>query len=191
MNSMPNMQIIVPSDAVTLRWAIKKAAEINGPVYIRVPRVSAPVHHVSAHGLEFGKSILHRKGRDVSIVATGLMLDLSLEAAKELEADGISASVIEMLTFKPFDQDGVIEAAKDTGAIVTAEEHSRYGGLYSLVSETTAEYRPIPVLPVAIEDRFGETGTYKQIMGACGLTTEHIVQQSYRAIEMKKTKVYR
>ena len=185
MNAMPNMRIFVPSDSVTLRWALRKAASIEGPVYIRVPRVAARSLHKENQNFEPEKGIVHRIGVDVTIVATGLMVDKALTAAQILVREGISVSVIEMLTIKPFDRESIIRQASMTGAFVTVEEHSRYGGLFSLVSETVAENCPAPVLPVAIEDRFGETGEYEQLLESCGLTVEHIIQQAHKAIECK------
>lgn len=185
MNAMPNMQILAPSDAVTLRWALREAANIRGPVYIRVPRVSAETCHKEDQRFRFGKGIIHRLGTDVTIVTMGLMLEKALTAAQMLSQEGIYASVIEILTMKPFDKECIIHQAAITGAFVTVEEHSRYGGLFSLVSETVAESCHAPVLPVAIEDRFGETGEYEQLLEACGLTVKHIIQQAHKAIKSK------
>ena len=185
MGAMPNMHILVPSDSITLRWSLREAAAVDGPVYIRVPRVPAPTCHEERQTFNLGKCITHRIGVDVTIVATGLMTGVSLKAAEMLSGMGISASVLEMLTIKPFDREAIISQALTTGAFVTVEEHSRYGGLFSLVSETTAENCHVPVLPVSIEDRFGETGEYAQLLETCGLTVDHIIQQTCRAIEQK------
>ena len=185
MNSLPNMQILVPSDELSLRWAIREATKIEGPVYIRVPRVEAPDCHSENDEFQFGKGKLIREGKDVTIIAMGLMLSKALEAAENLEKQGISAAVAEIMTLKPFDAEFVAEAAKKTGAVVTVEEHSRYGGLFSLVSGALSERCHVPVLPVAIEDRFGETGTYSQILESCGLTVEHIEARVREAINKK------
>lgn len=185
MSSLPNMSILVPSDRATLGWALHAAAEIDGPVYIRVPRVAAPELHVVHDGFEFGKAVFHREGKDVTIITMGLMLDIALKAADELEKEGISATVAEMLTLKPIDKETILNQAESTGAIVTVEEHSRYGGLFSQVSEILAENNPTPVFPVAIGDRFGETGEYDQILESCGLTVEHIVEQARKAVNSK------
>lgn len=185
MCALPNMQVLVPSDEVTMHWTIRKAAEIKGPVFVRVPRVAAPVLHAPDAEFEFGKGFFHRKGGDVTIVTTGLMLDASLRAADVLAAEGIGAEVIEIITLKPFDSETIVASAKRTGAVVTAEEHSRYGGLFSMVSGTLSEQFPVPVASVAIEDRFGETGEYEKLLAACGLTVEHITAQAHKAMSMK------
>lgn len=188
MNSLPNMKIMVPSDEPTMHWVINEAAKIDGPVFIRVPRVGAPVLHTSDCKFEVGKGVLHREGKDVTIVTTGMMLQYSIEAAEKLAAEGIEAEVIEMITIKPLDKEILLNSAKKTGTVVTTEEHSRYGGLFSIVSETLSETYPVPVRPVAIEDRFGESGEYWQILQACGLTTEHIIEEAHKSISMKKYK---
>lgn len=185
MNSLPNMQILVPSDELSLRWAIREAAKIEGPVYVRVPRVEAPACHNEDFNFEFGKGKLIKEGTDLTIIATGLMLSKALDAAANLEKQGISAAVAEIMTLKPFDADFVVDAAKKTGAVVTVEEHSKFGGLFSLVSGALSARCPVPVLPVAIEDRFGETGTYAQILESCGLTVEHIEAMALEAINKK------
>ena len=185
MSSMPNMKVIVPSDKHTLRWALKTAADVKGPVYIRIPREAAPVLHHEEDCFEFGKAILHRDGKDLTIISMGLMLEPALNAASLLEKEGLSAAVLEILTLKPLDKNAIIEQANKTGAIITAEEHSRYGGLFSMVSQTVVETQPVPVLSVAVNDRFGETGEYRQLLDACGLNVEHILEQAHKIISMK------
>ncbi len=186
MTSLPNMHVIVPSDEATARWAIRGAAEVEGPVFVRIARVPAPDFHTNTDFV-FGRSNVLREGTDVTILAMGLMTAKALEAADLLAGQGISAEVLESLTLKPFDRETLAASAAKTGAVVTAEEHSRYGGLFSVASETLSETSPVPVLPVAIEDRFGETGTYDQLLGTLGLTADHIVSQALRAIGMKKS----
>ena len=185
LGSIPNMKLLVPSDDITLRWAIREAAEIDGPVYVRVPRVAAERCHSEDDTFEFGKGIVHREGTDLTIVTMGLMLEQSLKAADTLEKEGISASVVEILTLKPFDKELIVGQAKKTGALVTVEEHNLFGGLFSLTAEAVSETNPVPVTHIAVEDRFGETGSYSEILDSCGLTTEHIVEQAKKAVALK------
>lgn len=186
MTALPNMKVMVPSDTVTMHWAIREAANVDGPVFIRVPRVPAPEFHSDSAKLEFGKGVLLREGTDVTIVTMGMMLEPAMKAAEILAAEGIQAEVIEALTIKPFDAQLLLQSRAKTGAVVTAEEHSRYGGLFSIVSEVLSENAPAPVLPVAIEDRFGASGTYAELLEDCGLTAQHIVEQARKAVAMKK-----
>jgi len=169
-----------------MHWAIREAAKVDGPVFVRVPRVPAKEVHAADTEFEFGKGLVLRPGSDVTIVAMGMMMEPALQAAELLAAEGIQAEVVECITVKPFDQELLLASAAKTGAVVTAEEHSRYGGLFSIVAETISENTPMPVLPVAIEDRFGATGTYEQLLEDCGLTAEHIAAQARKAVSMKK-----
>lgn len=186
MTSLPNMKVLVPSDTASMHWAIREAAKVDGPVFVRVPRVPAKEVHAADTRFEFGKGLVLRQGTDVTIVAMGMMMEAALQAADTLAEEGIQAEVVECLTIKPFDKELLLESASKTGAVVTAEEHSRYGGLFSIVAQTISENAPVPVLPVAIEDRFGATGTYEQLLEDCGLTAEHIVDQAKKAVSMKK-----
>lgn len=159
MRSIPNMTVINPADAIETEAAILAVAEYKGPCYVRLGRLAVEnVNDNANYKFEIGKGVTLANGSDVTIVATGIMVKLALEAKEELAKDGIDARVINIHTIKPIDSDLLIKAAKETGAIVTAEEHSIIGGLGSAVSEVLCEEMPVPVLKVGIEDTFGESG---------------------------------
>lgn len=185
MRAMPGTTVVVPSDEVTLRKAVLQSANHVGPFYLRVPRVPAPVLHDSQVEFEFGRGLIMREGSDVTIVAMGMMLSKALEAADVLAGRGISAAVIEIHTLKPIDAELLASSASKTGAVVTVEEHTRYGGLYSAVVEVLSQVKPVPVRHVAIEDRFGESGQYEEILAVCGLTVEHIVREAEIVVSSK------
>ena len=159
MRTIPGMTIINPSDDVEAKAAVKAAYEMEGPVYLRFGRLAVPViNDTPDYKFEIGKGVVLREGTDVTIIATGLEVNESLEAAKMLEADGIRAQVINMHTIKPLDADLVAETAAKTGKVVTVEEHSIIGGLGSAVAEVLAERQPTKLLRIGVEDRFGESG---------------------------------
>jgi transketolase len=187
MRSIPNMVVINPADAVETEAAILAVAEYNGPCYVRLGRLPVSViNDNDSYKFEIGKGVTLAQGNDVTIVATGMMVELALEAKEELTKDGINARVINIHTIKPIDKDLLINAAKETGAIVTAEEHSIIGGLGSAVAEVVAEECPVPVIKVGIKDTFGESGKPNELLKAYGLTTEAIVEHSKKAISLKK-----
>ncbi|NFS76157.1 transketolase family protein [Clostridium botulinum] len=187
MRSIPNMTVINPADAIETEAVILAVAEYNGPCYVRLGRLAVEnVNDNANYKFEIGKGVTLANGNDVTIVATGIMVKLALEAKEELAKDGIDARVINIHTIKPIDSDLLIKAAKETGAIVTAEEHSIIGGLGSAVSEVLCEEMPVPVLKVGIEDTFGESGKPEQLLKAYGLTTEKIVEKARKAISLKK-----
>lgn len=187
MRSIPNMTVINPADAVETAAAIKAIAEFNGPCYVRLGRMAvANVNDESSYKFEIGKGITLAEGTDVTIVATGIMVEAALEAKDELAKDGISARVINIHTIKPIDTDLIVKAAKETGAIVTAEEHSIIGGLGSAVSEVVGEEYPVPVLKVGIKDTFGESGKPNELLEKYGLTAKDIVAKVKKALEIKK-----
>ncbi|NFN94198.1 transketolase family protein [Clostridium botulinum] len=187
MRSIPNMTVINPADAIETEAAILAVAEYKGPCYVRLGRLTVEnVNDNANYKFEIGKGVTLANGNDVTIVATGIMVKLALEAKEELAKDGIDARVINIHTIKPIDSDLLIKAAKETGAIVTAEEHSIIGGLGSAVSEVLCEEMPVPVLKVGIEDTFGESGKPEQLLKAYGLTTEKIVERAKKAISIKK-----
>lgn len=187
MRSIPNMIVINPSDAVETEAAILAVAEYNGPCYVRLGRLAVSViNDNDSYKFEIGKGVTLAQGNDVTIVATGMMVELALEAKEELAKDGINARVINIHTIKPIDKDLLINAAKETGAIVTAEEHSIIGGLGSAVAEVVTEECPVPVVKVGIKDTFGESGKPNELLKAYGLTTEAIVEHSKKAISLKK-----
>jgi len=187
MRSIPNMVVINPADAVETEAAILAVAEYNGPCYVRLGRLAVSViNDAESYKFEIGKGVTLAQGNDITIVATGIMVELALEAKDELAKEGINARVINIHTIKPIDKALLIKAAKETGAIVTAEEHSVIGGLGSAVAEVVTEECPVPVLKVGIKDTFGESGNPNELLKAYGLTTDAIVEYSKKAISLKK-----
>ena len=187
MRSIPNMTVINPADAVETEAAILAVAEYNGPCYVRLGRLPVSViNDTRNYKFEIGKGVTLAQGDDITIVATGIMVELALEAKDELAKDGIKARVINIHTIKPIDRYLLIKAAKETGAIVTAEEHSIIGGLGSAVAEVVTEECPVPVLKVGIKDTFGESGKPNELVKVYGLTTQAIVDYSKKAISLKK-----
>jgi len=185
--SIPNITVISPADAIETRAAVKAAIEYEGPVYLRLGRLAVPVlYDEKTYKFEWGKGVTLSEGTDVTLIATGLMVHEALAAKDLLEGEGISARVINIHTVKPIDRDIIIKAAKETGAIVTAEEHNVHGGLASAVAEVTVEYYPVPVKFVAIMDRFGKSGKPAPLMKEYGLTAEDIANKAKEAIKMKK-----
>ena len=187
MRSIPGMVVINPADAVEARAAIKTALEYKGPMYIRLGRLAVPVYNdIDTYEFKLGKGVCLKDGTDVTIVATGLMVDMANNAAKALETEGISARVINIHTIKPLDTEIIIKAAKETGAIVVAEEHNILGGLGSAVTEAVCEEFPVPVLRVGTNDVFGRSGKVPPLLEAYGLTAENIAQKAKQAIALKK-----
>ena len=187
MRSIPGMTVINPADDVEAAAAIKAALEMNGPVYMRFGRYAVPVLNDNAeYKFEIGKGIQLRDGSDVTIVATGVLVYMALEAAETLAAEGISARVINIHTIKPLDNEILAKAAKETGAIVTAEEHNILGGLGSAVAESVAEVCPVPVLRVGTEDKYGHSGKVPPLLEMYGLTPANIAEKARKAIALKK-----
>ncbi|MDO4332837.1 MAG: transketolase family protein [Eubacteriales bacterium] len=165
MRTIPGMTILNPSDAVEARACVLAALEYEGPVYMRFGRAAVPVINDNAeYHFEMGKGTLLREGSDVTIVATGIMVNSALEAAEMLAAEGISAEVINICTIKPLDSELIVKSAKKTGKVVTAEEHSIIGGLGSAVCEALAESFPAPVYRIGIRDEFGQSGSASVLM---------------------------
>lgn len=180
--AVPNLTVFVPADAVETKKAVMAAAEIKGPVYIRLGRAAVPVLHGEDFVFEPGKAVVMREGGDAAIIAAGVMVAEALAAAEELSREGISVRVLNIHTIKPLDKEAIISAAKETGAIVTAEEHSVIGGLGSAVAETVGEHYPVPVFRVGIPDVFGESGTPDQLMEKYGLKAHHLAAAVRKAI---------
>ena len=185
MRSIPNMVIINPADDVEAMAAVHAAVDHEGPVYMRFGRLAVPRVNSEDYKFELGKGVLLKDGKDVTIVATGLMVNEALIAAETLKAEGIDARVINIHTIKPIDKDILIAAAKETGAIVTAEEHSIIGGLGSAVSEALAEEYPVPVVKLGVNDTFGKSGPALELLKIFGLDAENIVIKAKKAIELK------
>lgn len=187
MRSIPNMVVINPADSVETEAAILAAAEYQGPCYVRLGRLAVDtINDEASYKFEIGKGITLADGNDVTIAATGMMVQLALQAKEELSKEGINARIINIHTIKPIDSNLLVKAAKETGAIVTAEEHSIIGGLGSAVSEVVTEECPVPVVKVGIKDTFGESGKPDQLLEKYGLTVEAIVNSAKRAISLKK-----
>lgn len=186
MRTIPGMTILSPADGNEAKACVRAAAEFDGPVYLRFGRMPLPFIFDEDYKIEIGKGVTLKDGSDVTIVANGLMVGMALEAAETLKAEGISARVINIHTIKPLDEELVIKAAKETGAIVTAEEHSIIGGLGGAVAETLAETCPVPVLRVGVEDKFGTSAPAAEVLKAYGLTAENIVKKAKQAIALKK-----
>ena len=187
MRTIPGMVIVNPADAVEARAAIKAALEYTGPMYIRLGRLAVPVYNdPTTYKFELGKGICLKDGTDVTIVATGLMVDMATNAAKMLEEKGINARVINIHTIKPLDKEIILKAARETGALVVAEEHNIIGGLGSAVTETVCEALPVPVLRVGTNDVFGRSGKVPPLLEMYGLTAENIAAKAELAISLKK-----
>ena len=164
MRTIPGMTIINPADDIEAKQAVKAAYEIQGPVYLRFGRLAAPVINDENYRFELGKGALMRKGSDVTIIATGLMVAMSLEAAEKLAEDGISAEVINIHTIKPIDEEIIINSAKKTGKVVTVEEHSVIGGLGSAVCDVLSEKLPTPVQKIGVNDVYGHSGPALELL---------------------------
>ena len=186
MRTIPGMTIINPADDIEARLAVMAAAEIDGPVYMRFGRLAVPRIFDENYKFEIGKGVYLKEGKDVTIIATGLMVERALQAAEQLKAEGIDAAVINMATIKPIDRDIIVDAAKKTGAIVTAEEHSVIGGLGEAVAGVVAETTPVPVLRVGVEDTFGKSGPALELLEIFGLNAENICKKAKQAIANKQ-----
>ena len=187
MRTIPGMTIINPADATEARAAVEAAIKFQGPVYMRFGRFAVPtLFDKDTYNFEIGKGVQMVEGKDVTIVATGLMVHMAIDAAKILADRGISARVINIHTIKPIDKEIILKAAAETGAIVTAEEHSIIGGLGSAVSEVVCEGCPVPVVRVGVEDQYGHSGKVPPLLEMYGLTTENIVAKAEAAIALKK-----
>ena len=175
MRSIPGMTVIVPSDDVEARAAVKAAYEFEGPVYLRFGRSGVPVFHDEDYKFEIGKGEVLQDGTDVAIIATGLMVCEAMKAGEELRAEGINARVVNMATIKPLDEELVLKAAEECGKIVTCEEHSIIGGLGEAVSALLSEKLPTPVRRIGVNDEFGHSGPAADLLKDFGLSAENIV----------------
>ena len=182
MRSITNMTVVVPSDGIEAEKMIFAAAEFDGPMYIRLGRSAVPTIFEEDYNFEIGKGVVLRDGNDATIIACGIMVNEALIAADMLKEENINARVINMSTIKPIDTDLIIKAAKETKAIVTAEEHSVIGGLGSAVSEVVSESNPIIVKKVGMNDCFGESGTPSELLEKYGLTAKNIVEKVKEAL---------
>lgn len=185
MRSLPNMTVIVPGDSMAVAKLLPQVVEWRGPVYFRLNRNEVPTLFEDSYSPQIGKSVLLRPGWDITFIACGLMVSRALEAADQLETEGLQVRVIEMHTIKPLDGEAVEQAARETGAIVSVEEHSIVGGLGAAVTELVTERFPVPVKRIGLQDRFAETGPYNTILDHYGMSVSHIISAAHSAIEMK------
>jgi transketolase len=185
MRALPNMVVLVPADGEETRQMVLAAAEYNGPVYIRMGRLEVPVIFGEDYHFEIGKAKVIKEGTDVAIMANGLMVTAALEAAEQLSADGISVSVVNVSSVKPLDEETILRVAKETGAVVTAEEHNIIGGLGSAIAEVLGEKLPTPMVRVGLKDTFGESGRPYELLEKYGLTKENLVKAVHQVLTKK------
>lgn len=184
--SFPGFRVIVPADASEAAQAVRVAAATPGPFYIRLTRPKTPVVYGADHSFRLGRAATLREGRDATIIATGLMVAIALDAAQNLGRDGVDCQVLAMSTLKPLDEDAVLKAARETGAIVTAEEHLRWGALGSAVAQVVGEKWPVPTALVAIEDTYSCSGKPEELLQERGLTAGNI-ESAVRSVISRKT----
>ena len=182
--SLSGFTVVCPADSVEAAQAVRAAAKTEGPFYIRLSRANTPVIHDEGYQFELGKAEVVHDGSDVAIVGTGVMVSVGLDAAVLLEQEGISARVINVHTLSPIDESVILAAARDTGAIVTAEEHLAHGGLGSIVAQVVGQAIPVPLEMVALRG-YSESGTANELMAKAGLTPESVRDAAKRAIQRK------
>ncbi len=185
MRVLPHMTVIVPADAVEAAAAVKALVEFDGPAYVRLSRAATPVVLPEDYRFEVGKAVVLRDGADVAIIACGVEVPAALDAAEQLATQGISARVIDMATIKPIDVDAITAAARDCGAILTAEEHQVRGGLGSAVAEVVAQHHPVPMDLVGMDDAFGESGTADELLARYGLDAASIAARAAKLVQRK------
>lgn len=185
MRALPNMTVFVPADGIETKQVIKAAAELEGPVYIRLGRPKVPVLFGDDYKFEIGKGVVLKEGTDVTLIGTGIMVSKAMEAAELLAAEGISAAVVNISTIKPLDAELIIAQAQKTGAVVTCEEHTICGGLGSAVAEVLVENCPVPMARVGVEDKFGESGLPDELLEKYGLSASNIAAKAKAVIAKK------
>lgn len=186
MRTIPGMTIINPADDVEAKAAVRAAIEHVGPVYMRFGRLAVPVFNdPDTYKFELGKGIKLREGKDIAIIATGLMVNEAIEAGKNLAANGIEATIINIHTIKPIDKEIIINAAKETGLVLTVEEHSIIGGLGSAVSEVLAENLPTKLVRIGVNDQYGYSGPAVDLLKKFGLSADNIVKTAIDAVKNK------
>lgn len=186
MRSLPNMTVVVPADGVSARKMVHNLYQMEGPAYLRLGRPAVPILYKEDDQVEIGKGNLLREGSDAAIIACGIMVAKALQAAEVLAASGIQVAVADMHTIKPLDEELVLKLARQTGALLTVEEHSVIGGLGSAVCETVSENFPVPVLRMGIADVFGQSGTPDKLLEHYGLTPDNIVQHIHKLLEKRR-----
>jgi transketolase len=183
--SLANMVVLAPADGVETKKMMEFANNYYGPVYIRLARDPLPTVFSEDYKFELGKAVKVREGKDVTIISTGTQTGRSLEAAEKLAEEGINAAVLHMPTIKPLDKEAIIQAAEDTGVIVTSEEHSIYGGLGSAVAEVLVEEKPVPMLRVGVKDRNSESGSNEALLQKYEISIDHIAAKVRAALKKK------
>ncbi|MDC3418547.1 transketolase family protein [Aquibacillus salsiterrae] len=189
MRAMPEMTVIVPADANEAYEATRASAELDGPVYLRLGRTPVPTVTKGYGKYKIGKARKVSDGKDVTLIACGIMVEKAIVASEMLAQEGINAAVVDMHTIKPIDEEMIIKQAEETGCIVTAEEHSIIGGLGGAVAEVVSENCPVPLVRVGTKDTFGESGPPEELLKKYGLTSENIVEAAKRAMSRKKVNV--
>ena len=184
MCSLPTFRVIVPADVVEAAQAIEAAAREEGPFYVRTGRPKVPIIYDESYRFRLGRAHLLRRGRDVTVIACGVMVKRALEAAETLAGEGVDCRVLNMATPQPLDREAIIEAARQTGAVVTAEEHQAHGGLASLVARVLAEETPVPMASVAVPG-YAESGRWDQLLEKYGLTADAIVREAKAVLARK------
>jgi len=185
MRILPNMTVIIPADGIETGKAVKAIVEHHGPVYMRLSRMRFPVIFDESYNFKISKGTVIRKGKDVTIFATGLMVSQSLKAVEQLEGEGISTQLINISTIKPIDQELIIKASRATGAVVTAEEHYIIGGLGSAVAEVLSENCPTPMKRIGIQDRPGTSGSPGELLELYHLNPQHIISAVKEVLQQK------
>jgi transketolase len=188
MSSLPGFHVIVPADVVEAAQAVETAARTDGPFYIRTGRPKVPVIYDESYRFRLGKADQLRPGKDVTVIAMGIMAKAAVDAADLLERDGIDCRVLNMATLRPLDREAVVAAARETGAIVTAEEHLVHCGLGSMVAQVLAGTHPVPMGFVGVQDRYAESGRWDELLEKYGLTAEAIAQEARRLLVRRGAK---
>lgn len=186
MRAVPNMVVLVPADGEETRQVILAAAKYNGPVYIRMGRLAVPLIFGDDYHFEIGKANVLKEGTDVAIMANGLMVSMALEAAVDLAAEGINVSVVNVASVKPLDVETIVRVAKQTKAVVSAEEHNIIGGLGSAIAEVLAENMPTPMVRVGLKDTFGESGRPQELLEKYGLTKANLIKSVHEVLAKKQ-----
>lgn len=186
MRAVPNMVVLVPADGEETRQVVLAAAQYKGPVYIRMGRLDVPLLFDDEYQFEIGKANVLKEGTDVAIMANGVMVSMALEAAAELADQGVSASVVNVASVKPLDEETIVRIAKITKAVVTAEEHNIIGGLGSAVAEVLGEKQPTPMVRVGLKDTFGESGRPLELLEKYGLTKAELVKAVHEVLAKKQ-----
>jgi transketolase len=185
MRCLPHMAVVVPSDPVAVKKLLPQIVDWNGPVFFRLCRNEVPTIFEDGYSPQIGKGVLLQAGNDVTIIGNGVLLPRCIRAVEQLAKEGISTRLVELHTLKPIDSDLIEQAARETGAIVTVEEHSITGGLGSAVAEVVVDRFPVPVERVGLKDTFAETGPYDQLLDKYGMAVEDIVDATKRALRRK------